>query len=280
MKQISLCLLLAAGLHADTLLLKNGQSLIGKTFVRQGDALFLTAGANGEPVTSEAGVPMTEITEVECEPPALLKKAPELLAAGKISSLLVDIDAALKAADTYGDLPGSHWPALLVLQAHSLLAIGKDAEAGTIAAAMKKTRNPGLVLDSQGVRALIAARKGDHLAAESFIVDLKNDTSRPSAMAAAAVVRGLGLLEKKRFEEALKAFLELPVFLPDETALSGIALLGSARAYHGMEDFDRAIAALETLIKTRPATPEVSTAQTLLPEWKHRHAVIQEAKEP
>lgn len=280
MKPIVLLLFLAAGLHADTLLLKNGQSLVGKTFVRQGDALFLTAGANGEPVTSGTGVPVRDIAEVECEPPALLKKAPELLAAGKISNVLVDIDAALKAAETYGDLPGSHWPSLLVLQAHSLVAIGRDAEAETIAAAMKKTRNPGLVRDSQGVRAVIAARKGDHLTAESLVVDLKDDTAQPSALAAAAVARGLGLLEKKRFEEALKAFLELPVFLPDETAFSGIALLGTARAYYGMEDFDRAINALETLVKTRPATPEVSTAQSLLPEWKRRRSVIQEAKEP
>ncbi len=85
---------------------------------------------------------------------------------------------------------------------------------------------------------------------------------------------------KSSIPEALKAFLELPVFLPDETALCGIAQLGAAQAYYGMEDYDRAIAALESLIKTRPGSPEIAKAQALLPEWKRRRRAVEEAKEP
>jgi hypothetical protein len=47
-----------------------------------------------------------------------------------------------------------------------------------------------------------------------------------------------------------------------------------------MDDYDRAIAALESLMKTRPGSPEIATAQTLLPEWKRRRRVVEEAKEP
>jgi tetratricopeptide (TPR) repeat protein len=94
------------------------------------------------------------------------------------------------------------------------------------------------------------------------------------------VARGLGRLANQRFEEALKSFLELPVFLPDETALGGIALLGAARAFHGMEDYDRAISTLEKLIQSRPSTPEIPIARTLLPEWTRRRTVVREANQP
>ena len=267
---VILCLL-AAVLHADTLVLKNGQSISAKSFLREGDALVADSGTS---------VPLAEIASVECEQPPVLKNAPALLAAGKMSNVLSEIRLALPAAETYGDLPGSHWPDLYSLQAHLLLAIGRDAEAAELATAMKKTSNPGLVADSQALRALIAARKGDHSAAASLAEPVIKDAARPSAVAAASVALGLGYLEKKKFPEALKAFLELPVFLPDETALSGIARLGAAQAYYGMEDYDRAIATLEELIKTQPGIPEISTAQTLLPEWNRRRRAVQEAKEP
>ncbi len=47
-----------------------------------------------------------------------------------------------------------------------------------------------------------------------------------------------------------------------------------------MEDYDRAIATLEGVIKTQPGTPEISIAQTLLPEWKRRRSAALEAKQP
>jgi tetratricopeptide (TPR) repeat protein len=280
MKPAAILLLLSAALRADSLVLKDGRTLSGRAFVRQGDVILPAAGSGGESPAAAEGVRLTDIAKVECERPALLKNAPTLLAAGRISNVLVDIDKALAAAETYADLPGSHWPDLMVLKAHALIAAGSDPEADGIAVAMRKTRNPDLVTDSLATRALIAARKGDHREADSLLADLPKDCGRPGALAAAAVARGLGRLANQRFEEALKSFLELPVFLPDETALGGIALLGAARAFHGMEDYDRAISTLEKLIQSRPSTPEIPIARTLLPEWTRRRTVVREANQP
>lgn len=277
---IGIFLLLAPSLHADTLVLKNGQQVVGKTFLRQGDAIIVLSGPTGEPVTAAPGTPLREIKKVECEPPAVLKTAPALLAAGKASKVLAEVEAALKIAETFGDLPGSHWSDLLVLRAYILVGMDKDDEAAKMANAMKKTMNTDLVREAQALLALIAARKGEHGDAASLLEPLTHEAAHPCTIAAAAVVRGLRLLAKKQFPEALKAFLELPVFLPDETALCGIAQLGAAQAYFGMEDYDRAIAALESLIKTRPGTPEIDQAQALLPDWKRRRRAVAEAKEP
>jgi tetratricopeptide (TPR) repeat protein len=280
MESFVLLVLLATGLHADMLVLKSGQTISGKSFVRTGDALVLAAGPNGEPVSAGTGTPLAEIVRVECEPPAVLKNAPAMLAAGKAADVLAALKVALPAAEMYGELPGSCWPDLYSLQAYVLLAMGRDAEAVELATAMKKSKNPGLAADSLALRALIAARKGEHSTAASLAEPVLKEAARPGAVAAASVALGLGHLEKKKFLEALKAFLELPVFLPDETALSGIARLGSAQAYYGMEDYDRAIATLEELVKTQPGIPEISIAQSLLPEWTRRRRAVQEAKEP
>lgn len=267
-------------LDADTLVFKNGQSVTSKSFFRQGDAIFAPPGPNGEQVTPETGVPLTAISKVECDPPGVFKSAPALLAVGTANNVLQEIEPALKVAETFGVLPGSHWPKLLVLQADIQIAMGKDREAYALATAMRKTRDVGLVSDSQALFALIAARKGDQGDADELISIVDKDSACPGTLAAVAVTRGLGHLKKQRYPEALKAFLELPVFLPDETALSGIARLGAAQAYFGMADYDRAITALESLIKTRPGTPEIATAQTFLPEWKRRRRVVEEAKDP
>lgn len=273
--------LLPLGVRADTLVLKDGRTVVGKSFLRQGNTIVLTSGPNGEPVTESTGIPLAEIAKVDCDVPTVFGTAPALLAVGKFTKALEEVEPALKAAETYVDLPGCRWPELFVLRAHILVAMGKDADAVTMASTMRKTKTPVLVCNSQALLALIAARKGDHGEAASLVEDaLIDESSSPGAIAASSVARGLCLLEKKQYPEALKAFLELPVFLPDETALSGIALLGSARAYYGMEDFDRSIATLESLIKTRPETPEITTAETLLPEWKRRRRVIEESKEP
>lgn len=275
-----LLLLLSATLHADTLVLKNGQQVAGKTFARQGDAIIVLSGPDGKPVTSDTGTPLTEIAKVESDPPVVFATAPALLAAGKAAKVLADVDSALKVAETFGELPGSRWPDLLVLRAYILVGMDKDDEASKMAKAMKKSRNADLVREAQALLALIAARKGEHGDAASLLEDLTNEATRPCTTAAVAVVRGLGLLAKKQFPEALKAFLELPVFLPDETALCGIAQLGAAQAYYGMEDYDRAIAALESLLKTRPGSPEIDKAQAMLPDWKRRRRAVEDAKEP
>ncbi len=57
MKFFAIFLILTPDIHADTLVLKTGQTLIGKSFRREGDVFYLATGPNGEPVTSETAIP-------------------------------------------------------------------------------------------------------------------------------------------------------------------------------------------------------------------------------
>ena len=279
--------------HAETVVLKSGQSGTGTAFRRQNNSLvFLMElrGPDGKPVMgpdgkaakAERSVAIAEIEKVEAETPAVLKTAPALLRTGKAAQVLPELAKAAKAVEAFGDLPGSWWPQLVALQAQTLIALGKDAEASTLAGTMEASGSAALARDGKAVRALIAARKGDQASASALLSPLwkEKDTLQPGVLAAISVARGFGFLEKKQSVPALKAFLELPVFLPDETALSAIAELGAAQAYFGLEDYDRAIATLENLMKTQPDLPEAAMAKTFLPLWQQRRTAVAEAKAP
>ncbi|MFN0074881.1 MAG: tetratricopeptide repeat protein [Prosthecobacter sp.] len=285
-KSSALCASFVLGLFssaafADSLVLSNGQTLTAKAFRREGEVIVATAetpGPDGKMMIVERKTPLTEISKVECSLPPVLQSAQAQFAVGKAATVLNDILAAVKAAEPFGELPGSFWPDLIVLQAHGLLALGKDVEAAALVSSFEKTTYAALAADAKAIRAVIAARAGDHSTALSLATTLLKDSTRPSTIAAASLAHGLCLLAKKEHAAALKAFLELPVFTPDEQALSTAAQFGAAQAYWGLEDHDRAIATLEDLIKTRPSSPEAPKAQTLLPAWKKRRTALADAK--
>lgn len=269
--------------QADTLVLKSGHRGTGTKFRREGDRILFqmeARGPDGKVNLTESGVEVAKIERVEREMPLALKQAPALLAAGKAASALPAVAAAEKSAEPFGELPGSWWPQLAVLHAHTLLAVGNDDKAAALAGAMERSADPGLAREGAAVRAVVAGRKGDFAAVAQITGPIwkEMDSLRPGTIAAAAVARGFGFLGKKQFVEALKSFLVLPVFTPDESALSGIARLGAAQAYYGLEDYDRAIAELEILIQSQPDLPEAAKARTLLPEWQRRRSAVNEAR--
>lgn len=280
-RTMMLFLLLAATASADSLVLTSGQTLSAKTFRREGDFIIATAetpGPDGKMMKVERKTPLTEISKVESTLPTVLQNAHTLFSTGKAASALNDILNAVKAAEPFGELPGSFWPELIVLQAHGLLAFGRDVEAAALVRSFEKTKHAALAADAKALLALLAARTGDHATAQSLALPLLKDNQRPSTIAAASVAHGMCLLAKKEHAAALKAFLELPVFAPDQQALSAAAQFGAAQAYWGLEDHDRAIAALEDLIKNAASSPEAPRAQALLAQWKKRRTALNEAK--
>lgn len=268
--------------HADSLILTNGQTVTGKSFRRSGDNIMVTtevAGPDGKPMNAERGVPLAEIARVDAPAPPVLNDAGPLLAQGNATGALSQIEPAVAAAEAYGDLPGSPWPALVTLQAQALLAAGKDANAELAIEKLSRSADAEAKASASALAALVAARKGDHDKAGTLAGPHLPPAAKPETGAAAALARGLGLLAKKQHAEALLCFLEAPVFAPKATAFSAMSQLGAAQCYFGMADFDRAISTLESLTKTQPGSPEAKTAQTLLPEYQRRKRVINEAKE-
>ena len=85
-----------------------------------------------------------------------------------------------------------------------------------------------------------------------------------SALAPAWVQIGAARLCQREFKPALLAYLHVPIYTPDRARLMPAALLGSARAYLGLEDKHRAEDTLNELLTTYPAAPEASEARQQL----------------
>ena len=259
-----LIVLSGSGAIADTLVLKDGRTLEAPLFRREGESIVAIAevpGPDGKPMKVERAVPLAEVAKVESVPPSVLSDA---------ARALPDIVAAAKTAEPLGSIPGSYWPDLAILQAHILIAIGRNAEAEALAVQLKSHPDTNVAAGGQAISVLVLALAGSNPAVLASAQDLlkarNSPDTKPGTIAAASVASGLAHLEKEP-RLALKCFLELPVFLPNETALSGIARLGVAKSYYAMSDYDHAIASLEELISTQPAAPEAAKAKSLLPEW-------------
>ena len=267
---------------ADALILKDGKTVQGKSFRRDGETIYVTVevpGPDGKLMAAERGTALADVARVDCAPAPVLKDSIPLLAQGNTAAALAQIEPAAAAAEAFGDLPGSPWPDLAVLHAHTLIASGKDAAASLIADRLTKASDEQVKNAGHAIHALLSVRKGALEKAASEVGPLIQPGQKPATVAAASVARGVILLSQKKHPEALLSFLEIPVFTPDVAALSAMAQLGAAQCYFGMEDFDRAISTLEALAKAQPSSPEARTAQTLLPEYQRRKRVVNEAKE-
>ncbi len=64
------------------------------------------------------------------------------------------------------------------------------------------------------------------------------------------------------FDEALLAYLTVPVFYPDHNPLMPKALWGAAQSYAKLKDFDNQEKTMRKLIADYPDAPEASLAQT------------------
>ncbi len=279
-------LVLASTALADSLITKDGQTVTGKSYRRKDDMIMVTMeipGPDGKPMNAEKGILQADLVKVECPVPAILKEAPPLLVQGQASAVLTRLKEAAANVEAFGDLPGSPWPDLVILQAHIFISLGKDAEAAALVASIERSSDKSVKSAVDATRALIFAEKGDHEKAALLINPLLADEDgkdvKASALAAASVAHGLALMEKKEWVAALKCFISLPVFQPDETALSAMALLGSAKAYYAMEDFDHAIAALQEIIKLQPSSAEAKLAAPLVVEFQRRQRVVKESKD-
>ena len=100
------------------------------------------------------------------------------------------------------------------------------------------------------------SRRGEMARALPIAEAAMRESKDVAVRAPAAVIRGESLLAKKEWDDAVLAFVEVPVLYPQERPLLPRALLGKARALLGGDDFSAARATLEKLRQRYPAALE------------------------
>ena len=261
-KFLLLLLLLLAGdkLPAQTIVLTTGQRIDALGIRREGELILgkVQIGTG----SGEVGYHIPQIAKVEFPEPRGLKEASDLLGQGHADKALAEINQVVSFYEPFKDVPGGWWAQAALIKVSSLGALGRDAEAESLAAQIEKS-----VADPETARAArlgLAAgliRKENFEAAAKICDSTIKESARPDILAEAWVKKGDLLFAEKKWDEALIAYLHVPIFYPDEKLSLPRALLGSALSYLRLDDNDRAKKSLSELIDAFPKSAEAATAQ-------------------
>ena len=280
-----LMLVLAAGtpLAAQNILMKDGKVITTKGLRRQGDTIMATieisSPATGDKAasvqTGEVGYAVAQIAKLDFPEPAQMRTVPDLIVAGKLPEALAQIEPVVKYYESFRDAPGSWWDEAAMLKLEALQAMGnyKDSEP-IIDSLARSASDPETVRAAKVFMAAGLTRRGEHAKAVEIFDQVLKDATKPQTIATASVNKGQSHLALKQYEPALIAFLQVPVFYPNQKLLVPQAMLGSARAYYGMEDLVRAKAALDELLKEFPSSAQATEAKTELAKVAKREKAL------
>ncbi len=248
---------------AQTIVLKTGQQVETRGVTRSGDKVMAKIDVGG--TAGEAGYDLNAIARIQFPEPRGLKIGAELLAQGQADKALAEVTPIINFYAPFKDIPGAWWSAAAVVKVSALAALGRDAEAEPLAREIQKNSADPEVARAANLRIAAAlVKKLDYEKAAEICNAAIKESTKPEVLADAWVTKGNLLLAQKEWDDALLAFLRVPVFYADEKLFMPPALLGSARAYRRLDDLERARKSLNELVAGFPRSAEAALAQTEL----------------
>ena len=268
---------------AQNIVLKDGKTIVAKSLRRQGTMIMATveisAATTGDTPTAaqtgEVGYALAQIAKLDFPEPAQMRTVPDLIVAGKMAEALAQIEPVVKYYESFRDAPGSWWDEAAMLKVEALQAMGnfKDSEP-LIDSLARSASDPETVRAAKVFVAAGLTRRGEHAKAVEMFEQVLKDATKPLTIATASVNKGQSHLALKQYEPALIAFLQVPVFYPNQKLLVPQALLGSARAYYGLEDLTRAKATLDELLKDYGSSAQAAEAKAELAKVVKREQAL------
>jgi tetratricopeptide (TPR) repeat protein len=258
----ALAVLLATAVFspAQNILLKDGRTVEGKNLRRSGESVMSTVMVGAS--QGEIGYSVGTIAKIDFPEPPQLKAVEQLLFDAKASDALAQIEPVITAQAPFREIPGSWWSQAALLKLSALTALDRGPQAEQLIKEMVSfTGDPETARAGKVRQAAKAAKTGDKAAVAVLEAAVK-ESKRTETIADAWLNIGHAHLAAEEFQAALLSYLRLPVFYPGEKLLMPAAILGSAKAYLGIEDLERAKRAMDELIAGYPASPEAATAKT------------------
>ena len=191
--------------------------------------------------------------------------AADLLTQRQPDKALAEIEPVVAYYDAFKEVPGSWWSQAALIKVSVLAALKREGAAEALAEQIQKS-----VTDPNTARAMQVRLSSGLIRKKEFekamvICDAAiKESTDPEVLADAWVHKGDALSGLKEWEEALLAYLHIPVFYGDQTAFLAPALLGSGRAYERLDDAARAKKSLGDLVAAYPNSAEAAAAQTEL----------------
>jgi tetratricopeptide (TPR) repeat protein len=248
---------------AQTITLKTGQK-VETLGVRRDGAIIMgkVQVGSGE---GEVGYNVAQIANIDFPEPRGIKAASDLLAQNQAQKALAEIEPVIAYYDGFREVPGTWWPQAALIKVSALTALKRDKEAELLAQTIEKSSTDPDT--TRLVRVNLSSgliRRGEFEKAIDYCDRAIKESTDPHVLGEAWLHKGDAYAGMKQWDDALLAYLHIPVFYSDETALVPPALLGSARAYRRIDDPTRAKKTFNDLVSSYPTSPEAALAATEL----------------
>ena len=258
-----LVLVIAPSAQAQTILLKTGQTIETKGVRRSGDMVMIKVRVGAS--SGEVGYRASTIAKIAFPEPLQLKTTAVFLSQGQPEKALADIEPIVKYYEPFRDIPGNWWAPAALLKVSALSGMQLDKEAEKLGDEIRKN-----VIDPETARAaqlqLVAGlvRKDEYDKALQLCDSVIKESAKAEVLAEAWVHKGDALLAQRQWDDAVLAYLHVPVFYEEEKRWMPPALLGSARAFRSLEDLEEAKRSLNDLTAGYPKSAQAEIARTEL----------------
>lgn len=207
-------------------------------------------------------IPVASVTRVDFPKPEELSAADDLMLKGKYPEALEKATVVQTLHRPWKDKPGSWYASAGLLVAESLLRQNKYDESARL---MSELRNMTLASNLQSrvimLDALEQSQKGITGPALAKVKPLLKSPLDADTMARLNLLIGDIQFKREAFEEALDAYLQIPVFYGAEAAFLPAADLGAARCLMRLTRFQDAGDSLNRIIERYAGTPEADAAK-------------------
>ena len=258
-----LTIVIAQSARTQSILLKTGQTIETKGVRRSGDVVMIKVQVGAS--NGEVGYRASTIAKIAFPEPLQLKTTAAFLSEGQPEKALADIEPITKYYESFRDIPGNWWAPAALLKVSALSGMQLDKEAKKLGDEIRKN-----VIDPETARAaqlqLVAGllRRSEYDEALQLCNGVIKESVKAEVLAEAWVRKGDAFLAQRQWDDAVLAYLHVPVFYEKEKRWMPPALLGSARAFRGLEDLEEAKRSLNDLTVGYPKSAQAEIARTEL----------------
>jgi len=258
-----LLLFLVRPIHSQNILLKTGQTIETKGVRVSGDVVMGKVQVGSS--SGEVGYQISTIARIDFPEPPQLKTTEALLAQGQPAKALADIGPVVKYYEPLRGVPGNWWAPAALLKVSALAGMQLEKEAAALGDEIRKSATDPETARTAQLQLVpgLVRRENFEKALEVCDAAIK-DSTKPEVLAEAWVRKGDALLAQRQWDGAVLAYLHVPVFYENEKRWMPPALLGSARAFRGLEDLDRARKSLNDVTAQYPKSAQAEMARAEL----------------
>jgi tetratricopeptide (TPR) repeat protein len=266
MNRLTFSLFVLAGISsapAQTLLLKNGESVPANGLARNGDMIMVAVKTSTGSV-GQVGYHVSDVAELNLPAPEVLKFAAEQAANGDFTHALAQIEPVVAYQKTIRDIPGNWWAKSALVEVSALLGLNRMADATALVNEIAGYSKDPEIIVSAKLQIVMMTKFDDPqqaLAAYDAVISQSRD---PRTLSQAWIAEGDIQVAQHEIEEGLMDYLTVTVFYPEHNPLIPKALWDSGQAYAKLKDATNATKTYQTLISQYPKSPEAASAKAEL----------------